>query len=174
MENHLITYFTGEKIEGLLFLILGSGTIFIALWFFLKGKDSFLTGMAYPFMLIALIQIAVGSTIYFRTDRQASALIQQIDRSNEAFFKEEVKRMETVINGFKTYKWIEGAFIVIGLGLFFILKERSFWSGVGLGVIIQGSIMMTFDVFAERRGEVYLLELKTENSIVTELKTNEQ
>ncbi len=76
---------------------------------------------------------------------------------------QELPRMETVMKNFVIYRWVEIAFILIGVGLIFLFRtnpDRSFWYGLGIALAIQAFLMLGADFFAERRGGVYTEELE--------------
>ena len=66
--------------------------------------------------------------------------------------------MKKVIQNFTIYKWIELALILVGISLFFLCKNSNvmFWKGLGLGLMIQASLMLTLDTVAEKRAAVYV------------------
>ena len=51
--------------------------------------------------------------------------------------------------------------LIIGIALTFFVARQTMLSGIGIGLIAQSSLMLVFDLFAERRGEVYLRVVKT-------------
>ena len=60
------------------------------------------------------------------------------------------------MKNFNTYKWIEVAFVVSGLLLILFFKNKEFVLGIGVGLLLQGALMLSADIFAERRGTTYL------------------
>lgn len=150
------TYFTAEKNESLIFMAFGILTIGFSLYAMLKWGDSFYKGFAVPAILIGIIQLVVGGTVYFRTDKQIKQLETQFQQDKTAFAKTETPRMETVMKNFSLYKKVEVAFVVIGLLLIFLAPSKEFWLGVGVGMLLQGALMLTTDIFAERRGQGYI------------------
>ncbi len=154
------TYFVAEKTESLLFLILGLLAIGFSIYGWVRWNEVFYKGIAIPIILIAIIQVVVGGTVYFRTDRQLETLTElyQIDR--EEFRNQEIPRMDVVMKNFSTYKKIEIAFVLIGILLIVIMRDRAFWLGVGVGMLMQGAVMLTLDIFAEQRGEKYQSEIQ--------------
>ncbi|MEK7671640.1 MAG: hypothetical protein AAB344_05400, partial [Bacteroidota bacterium] len=72
MAETILNYFTAEKNESLLFMLLGVAAIAISIYFWMSGNPY--KGMMYPLVAIALIQIVVGGTVYFRTDDQVRIL----------------------------------------------------------------------------------------------------
>lgn len=158
-------YFAAEKSESLIFMVIGLLTIGFLVYALLKWGDSFYKGFAIPAILIGFIQLVVGATVYFRTDRQITEMEQLYSKSKPAFIKTEMVRMEIIMKNFKRYKKIEVAFVLVGLLLILILPQKQFWTGLGVGMLLQGALMLTADIFAERRGTIYLqhiFELTTE------------
>jgi hypothetical protein len=94
--------------------------------------------------------------VYFRTDKQVKQLTERLKISPAEFAQEESKRMTVVMKNFNTYKWIEVAFVVSGLLLILLFRSKEFVLGIGVGLLLQGSLMLSVDIFAERRGHMYL------------------
>jgi len=153
------TYFTAEKSESLIFMAIGIITISFSAYVLFKWSDSFYKGFAIPVILIGLVQLVVGSIVYFRTDKQAQNLEALYQKDKVTFAKAEIPRMETVMKNFSLYKKVEVAFIVIGLLLIFLAPSKEFWLGIGVGMLLQGALMLTADIFAERRGTTYQHEI---------------
>ena len=66
--NNMSSYFVAEKQESIIFIVVGLLAIGLSLWLWMNGHR--LKSMAYPLVIVALMQIAVGGTVYLRTDRQ--------------------------------------------------------------------------------------------------------
>lgn len=164
--SFIYKYFTGEKQESLLFLIIGIAAVLIAVvfWFFIKSNPSFFKGAAIPLLVIGLIQIIVGYSVYARTDRQKATIAYNIGMGPVAFVKQtELPRMKKVMQSFVIYRWVEIAFIITGLVLIFLFRlnaDKTFWYGLGVALAIQATIMLGADYFAEQRGEGYTEELQ--------------
>ena len=154
MEDHLSTYFTAEKQEAMLFMAVGVAALVVS--FYLIKADSTYKGMVYPLIVVAVIQLVVGSTVYFRTDRQVAALEKLLKYDPAAYKAEELQRMEPVMKNFRVYKSIEIILLAIGMALTFALRKNNLWYSVGIGLIVQSSLMLILDLFAERRAHDYL------------------
>jgi hypothetical protein len=55
---------------------------------------------------------------------------------------------------------VEVVAIASGVLLALFLRGRPAAVGVGLGLALQGAVMLAFDVFAEKRGELYVSWLR--------------
>jgi hypothetical protein len=154
MIEKMSLYFTGEKQESLLFITVGILSIAVAAWLFLQSHR--LKSMAFPLVTIALIQLIVGGSVYFRTDNQLSTLAKQSIEAPNQFKAEESKRMEVVMKNFAIYKWIEISLIFIGVGLILLIKNSDWAVGIGAGLVLQSAFMLCLDMFAEARGQDYL------------------
>lgn len=158
--NAVEKYFNAEKYESLLFVLVGIVSIAFAAYFFVKVKQPFYKGMAYPLIAIAFIQIVVGRSVYLRTPKDIKR-VQEIIQTDKAKIKiEEIPRMELVMKNFSLYKWIEIALVAIGIIMFFYFQSTALRKGVGLGLLIQAGFMFLLDFFAENRGKIYLDYLK--------------
>jgi len=151
-------YFNAEKAESLVFLIIGILAIIAAGYVFFGLKTAFWKGVALPLLAIGLIQAVVGYTVYSRSDKQRIDIVYKMDMNPNALHQEELPRMETVMKNFLIYRYVEIAFVVVGMFLFFYFKheeEKQFWIGFGLALAIQAFIMLVADGFAEKRGHFY-------------------
>ena len=163
--SFIYRYFTAEKQESLLFLIVGIIAVMLAVvfWFFIKSNPNFFKGAAIPLLAIGLIQMVVGYSVYSRTDKQKADIAYNIGMEPVNYVKQtELPRMKTVMKNFVIYRWVEIAFIITGLVLIFLFRSnpgKSFWYGFGIALAIQALIMLGADYFAEQRGKVYTNEL---------------
>lgn len=164
--SFIYKYFIAEKQESLLFLVVGIIAILLAVtfWFFIKSNPAFFKGAAIPLIAIGLIQCVVGFTVYSRTDEQKKDIAYNIGLEPVSYVKQtELPRMQTVMKSFVVYRWVEIAFIITGLLLIFLFSsnpDRFFWYGFGVALAIQAVIMLGADFFAEKRGKVYIIELR--------------
>lgn len=155
MIKEMTSYFAGEKQESILFMAVGLIAIGVAVWLWTQGHR--LRFMAVPLVVVALMQMVVGITIYARTDAQLQGLAAQYQSAPLQFKQEETVRMQTVMRQFKVYKAIELALLVLGIGLVAFLSKSDMATGIGIGLLLQASFTLALDLFAEARGDAYLL-----------------
>jgi hypothetical protein len=160
-------YFTQEKIESVFFILIGVTAISFALINLFIIKYSFYKGLAYPLLLIGLIQLGVGASIYSRSPKDIIRVEDLFKKETQKIQTEEIPRMQVVIENFLLYKWIEIVLIIIGIILFFCCKKTPyvFWKGLGLGLIIQAALMLSLDSIAEKRSIIYLKQLQINSKI---------
>ena len=157
MINNLGSYFAAEKQESVIFISVGILAIAVSIWLWINGHR--LKSMAYPLVIIGLMQMAVGSTIFFRTDSQVSALSTQLQQNPIAVRVEESARMEAVMKNFSIYKAIEMILLITGVGIIIFLQQKDVAAGIGIGLILQSAITLTLDIFAEARSADYMSAL---------------
>jgi hypothetical protein len=157
--HFIVDYFNAERTESYLFIGIGIIAFAFAVFSWWRWGDAIWRGLAIPLIGVALIQIVVGSTVLSRAPRQILELSEQAISAPAQFRSEETARITVVNNNFATYRWIEIAFVIAGLALILFMRERDFWLGMGIGLLLQGSIMLALDQFAERRGATYALEV---------------
>ena len=98
----------------------------------------------------------MGAGLYARTDAQVATLRAQLDREPSAFFAAERPRMERVQRNFVWVERVELALLVVGVVLALAGKGAPVAWGVGTGMVVQASVMLAFDLLAERRGAAWL------------------
>lgn len=154
MMNDMSSYFVAEKQESVIFFVVGLMAIGLSLWLWMNGHR--LKSMAYPLVVIALMQIAVASTIYLRTDSQFSTLSAQFQANPATLKAAETARMETVMKNFSIYKTIEMLLLIMGVGMIAFFQRHDVAAGIGVGLVLQAAFTLTLDIFAEARGADYL------------------
>ena len=122
MMKELTQYFAGEKQESLLFIAVGLIAIGVAVWLWSNGHR--LRYMAIPLVVIALMQLVVGATVYSRTESQVQYLVTQSQSAPAQFKQDEISRMKTVMKNFTLYKTIEMVLLLVGVGLVVMLGLR--------------------------------------------------
>jgi hypothetical protein len=158
MQEQLVRYFGAEKAESWLFILAGVVAVGVSVWLLRTGSSY--RGMAYPLIAVGLIQLVVGGTVAFRTDTQVAALVQQLAASPEAFQTAEVPRMETVMRNFTLYKVVELVLLLTGVALTVAFRRKELVYGIGVGLVMQASLMLVLDLFAEKRGDEYLTAVR--------------
>ncbi len=153
-------YFTAEKNESLLFMIIGLIAIITASVLYFYFKTPLCKGMAIPLLAVALIQMVVGYTVYKRSDSDRIRNVYAYDMKPEDLKNKELPRMKQVNRNFVIYRWIELFLMALGTALVIFFRTdagKSFWFGIGL--TIQAGIMLCADYFAERRAASYTIGL---------------
>jgi hypothetical protein len=157
MSEEMADYFISEKQESLLFMAVGILAIGVAVWLWMNGHR--LKSMAFPLVAVALIQLVVGGSVYFRTDSQLAGLRKQAAEAPAAYKAEESARMTAVMKNFILYKWIEIALLAAGIVLIVFWQRHDLAAGIGAGLVLQSAFMLCLDLFAEARGETYVAAL---------------
>ena len=158
--NQVLKYFNGEKAESYIFILIGVIALVMALYFFLTFKTYFWKGVAMPILIVSVLEIIVGVTIVTRSPKDINRVERFRMEEPLKIQKYEIPRMEKVMSNFLLFRYIEIILIVLGVFLMYSSMNDTFWRGIGLGLFIQVSIVLTLDFFAERRGYIYLEYLK--------------
>jgi hypothetical protein len=148
----LYQYFTAEKKAGwcLIALFVCAVVTCAYLWF---TKDPYII-MGVPLLLIGFVQLFVGLRMIRRTDAQMSAIFRGLCNTPKETILSEQERMLTVMNTFKHLKVAETILLLAAL-LLITFVSPPIIEGIAWGVLIQASLMLLFDTFAERRAYVY-------------------
>ncbi|MBL0152310.1 MAG: hypothetical protein IPP93_02025 [Chitinophagaceae bacterium] len=157
-------YFMAERSESWIFMLIGFLAVAGALVCFLVLKGNFYKGMAIPLVVVGLLLAVVGYTVYKRSPEDIKRNVYAYDMNPGDLKSKEIPRMETVMKNFMIYRWVEIALLAAGIFLFFYLKEKpgkEMMRGAGAGLAIMAFLALGADYFAERRGSVYLQELKS-------------
>jgi Mg2+/citrate symporter len=152
-------YFIAEKQESLVFIVIGVLAISAAVAFYFFLRSSFFKGAALPLLLIGLIQVVVGYTVYVRSDDDRVRNVYAYDMDPGALKQKEIPRMDQVNRNFVIYRWVEIALLAAGVILILVHGRNpggvSFWYGFGIALALQAFIMLSADYFAEKRALLY-------------------
>jgi hypothetical protein len=158
MRDALATYFGLEKVWALSIAAVGLALLGLAVWLWLARGEY--RGMAVPLGVIALIEIGVGLGVGLRTDGQVAQLVAQLDASPAALASTELTRMAGVMRTFQLIKIVELVLFASGVALTYVMRSSAFAFAAGVGLVAQTSLMLLFDLFAERRAEPYVRALE--------------
>ena len=156
-------YFNAEKAESLFFIIIGVAAIILALVFFFYIKTNWHKGAAIPFLVVGIMHLVVGITVYKRSDNDRLRNVYAYDLNPSELKMKEVPRMEKVNKNFVAIRYFEIALLLIGLGLIISFKnnvDKTFWVGLGIALAIEATVSLGADYFAEKRAGIYTRGLK--------------
>jgi hypothetical protein len=156
MDSAMRTYFAGELTESRVFLVVGAGSIAAGVGLLVSGTDA-RRGASVPLLGIGLLEAVLGLGLQFRTPGQVAALSDTLSRSPQAYAEAERARMRRVNRGFPIYRAVEASLAFAGFALAGTggVTQSDFALGAGLGLALEATVMLLFDLFAERRGLQY-------------------
>lgn len=156
-------YFLAEKQAGLLFLVIGAIAVVVAVVLFFVLKTNFYKGAALPLVVIGILQLAVGITVFKRSDEDRFRNVYAYGMDPNQLRDKELPRMKTVNKNFVVMRWVEVVLLLAGIGLMFYFKsnaDKTFWFGFGVALAIQAALMLGADFFAEKRALQYTVGLE--------------
>lgn len=151
-------YFNGEKSAGRVFMMMGTGSIVAAVLFFFVLEFNFYKGAAIPPLMIGLLFLAIGYTIYKRSDADRIRNVYALDMNPAELREKELPRMQKVMKFFSVLFIIEILLFLTGaiLYLYFIRDfKNDFWRGLGLSLSVMAIISLGADYAAAKRGRKY-------------------
>ena len=159
--DQLLLYFKGEKTESAIILFVSFIFFISGLYFFFKVNEAFLEGFGTVLVIIGLIGLLVGGTVFFRTDKQVTNLVHLLDKNKAEFVQQELKRMESVVSSFIYYKYVYYISIISSFVLLLFFSKSSLLKGIGIGLLAFALIGFLIDHFAEKRANIYLNAIKS-------------
>lgn len=154
MDN-IVSYFSGEKLQCSIGIFLGLTGLVLSIYFIYLDKVLY-RGIAFAFIPLSLLLIAICVGVVIRTPKDIKRVSSYYENDPNKIQTEELPRMEKVMKTFPIVKKVEIGFIIIGILLLLLFRKNDIIKGIGLGLILQGLMLYSFDHFAESRGKIYL------------------
>jgi hypothetical protein len=154
MREQLVAYFAGEKQGAIILLI--AGVIALTTAIVLVVNRSPYVGMAIPLVLLGLAEVAIGGLLWARTDAQVATLLAELAMAPSAMARAELARMEPIMRTFGVIKITEMLVLTAGILATYAFPRSDFAFSVGAGCVAQASLLLVFDLFAERRAAHYV------------------
>ena len=163
-KSNIEAYFNAEKTGSLVLVVIAAAAILAGLFFLFWLRTAVARGAAIPLLLLGVLFIVVGVTVYSRSDADRMRNVYAFDMNPGELKQKELPRMEKVMRNFVVYRWVEIILAIAGILLWVYFRNdetRLFWKGLGAGLALMALVALTADYFAEKRGKVYLEGLKT-------------
>lgn len=163
-EQVVRLYFAGEKTEAFWILAVGIASLgaAVVLWFWVR--EPFARGLALALLLVAGLGVAVGGTVYFRSDAQARQLVEQQGTNPAQFAAEEGPRVRQVMRSFGQYRIGYAVAALLALFFVFVLGKPS-QHGFAVGLLLLAALGLTIDFYAERRAATYIQGLEAAGAL---------
>jgi hypothetical protein len=131
-------------------MFLAAGLAALAVCVGLAMRPTAYRGMIPPLGVFGLVEIGIGATVLLRAPR--------------ADARRERDRMRHVIVSFRIYKVVETVVLTAGLTLMMLFRRHSPLYAAGLACLLQASVLLVLDRFAERRAREYASLLDASSS----------
>jgi uncharacterized membrane protein len=156
-------YFIAEKQVGLVFFVIGIVAVLLAIVFFFFLRTNFYKGAAIPLIVVGLLELIAGLTIYNKSDGDRVHNVYAFDMNPYELKEKELPRMQKITRTFSIYKWVEVVLAITGIVLIVLYRrtpERAFWFGLGITLTLQALITFSADYLAAKRAQTYTDQLE--------------
>lgn len=154
-------WFDGERSSGYLWGAAGVASLGAAGALYFQQKSDLARGISYPLAAFGVLQAAIGVGSLARGSARADALDAAIARSPEDARQSEIARMRRVNYAFLAIEIVETALIVGGASFAATRRHegQELARGVGLGLAMEGGLMLLLDALAASRAHTYAGQL---------------
>ena len=156
-QHEVHDYFEGEKRAAGLLLAAGLGAFVTAI--VLGAGEGPMRAIAFSVGAFALAEVVVGTRVYLRTDGQLQRVLRRLASDDPDVRRDEGRRMQTFLRALHRLGVGEG--VVAGAGALLLATPDLAWVAVGLGLVLQGTLLLLFNRWAVRRGRLYVQALTT-------------
>ena len=154
------TYFRGEKIEALAFILPIGLLLVIFGGVVLKSeRTGFTWGAAIPAIVFGLVFTAIGISVGARASGQVEALRQGFEQAPATMVQAELPRIQKINHTFRMTIITFGVLVAIGMVLLYAVRTE--WAqGLGSVLILISALGLMIDGFASRRAVPYTAALE--------------
>ncbi|MEZ4947701.1 MAG: hypothetical protein R2804_19370 [Cyclobacteriaceae bacterium] len=153
-------YFNAERWNCVGGIGIGLVAIAFALYYLLKVKEPYYTGMAWSLLVLGLFFLIVCVGVFIRSPKDIVRVTEYVEARSPLLQTEELPRMEKVMKSFRVIMVVEIALMVLSLALIFFAPLSPAWKGAFTGILIMAALLLCFDYLADKRGQVYFDYLK--------------
>lgn len=139
---------------------IGLLAIAFALYYLLKVKEPYFSGLAWSLLVLGLFFLIVCAGVFVRSPKDIARVTEYVETNSSLLQTEELPRMEKVMKSFKVIMIVEISLIVLSLALIFFAPLSPAWKGAFTGILIMAALLLCFDYLADQRGQVYWEYLK--------------
>ena len=150
----LTAYFTAEKQGGLLLIALAVASLALAGYLF--ATKSLFSAMAWPVLVLGGIELVIGISVASRADAQIAEIGAGLQATRTVTITTEVERMARVNGTFALIKKVEIALIALSVLFLIVQPAPATLGAMGLGILLQSTILLVFDTFAHHRAIRYV------------------
>lgn len=158
--DHMTEYYKGERlgaicytIGGIVFLLLA-----IAIWK-VAAPGTITRGMLVPITIVGLLGAGAGPFLLRSNNGRLDRFPKEYAADAKTFVEKETKRMSGVHRNWLPLKVMWTVLLAVGVGLAFFGASPT-WKGVGLGVLVIGTVGHVVDGIASQRSWLYVEQLQ--------------
>ena len=156
MQTDMHRYFAGEKNGGIWLMGVGGAATAVGTGLFFPEGD-FYRGMAYPVLILGVLELLGGAAFYVNTNRRVPRFDQQLRQSPAEFRDGELRRIRRVNRELSFLTAVELTLIVAGGTMAGVgaMRDLQTLSGVGTGLLLHATVLFIYDQLAARRALRY-------------------
>ena len=152
MQDAITTYFDGEKNAGLMIAGIGVAVLIGAVVLFPAKWE--LRALSITLMVFAVIELAIGIGLYFKTGPQVANLNLALEPARMVAVQRQFVYLE--------YTWLTLLPVCAVIAIW--KKHNPMVSGIACGIALNVALVLAFDIIAERRGAIYYSALTANRS----------
>lgn len=165
MTHHddISAYFSQEIALNYLVIFCGIISVILAVFFLTVIKYSLFKGMAYPLLIIGLMQMTLTANLLLKNDSENRKhhLKTTIKIVSEKIKTEELSGIYKLQHILSMLMIAETICILLGVFLWYYFRANQwqFWKGLGLGLTCQSAICLAFTIISSDRIQKYTDQL---------------
>ena len=161
LQSQIVNYFSGERREVTIILMIAPVIVALAMFLFLAAKDKFSIGFSIPVVLLDIAVSVTAVSLLVRDKTLRANLISATETAEMArpALTAEKARIEKVIANYPYYRYGSIALVIIGF-LAIALTRSSLANGITAGLLLAASAQLIIDHYSEARADIYKTALE--------------
>ncbi|WP_429933924.1 hypothetical protein [Chryseobacterium sp. MIQD13] len=156
MIEYIHQYYSDEK-QGAVYALIASVVLLISgIFIWLKFSDNQMSkGIAVGFLVISMLLLGGAISTISYNNRKLAAVENLKDKSEAELQRDEVQRMDKVMNVTFRYAFISFAVLMGVAVLMIIILPNEFWKGISISLMILVCLLIISDSFSKQRNQIY-------------------
>lgn len=157
--HHMTEYYKGERLGAICYTVGGIVFLLLAFAIWKVAEPGTITrGMLVPVAMVGLLGAGAGPLLLRSNNQRLEQFPKEISVDAAAFRAKEAPRMNGVHKTWLPLKIAWTVVLIAGVCLAF-MGGTPIWKGVGLGLLLIGTVGHTVDGIASERSRIYLEQL---------------
>jgi hypothetical protein len=148
-------FYNAQKAQSLLFLVIGSFSTVLSIYFFIASINTISLGFAIPFFVFGLTQTILGFKTFMKTNSERQFVMHSAKENTQQIITIEIPKINKILTNYNRKNYIFLGLNAISILLFTVFANTPMVKGIGLALFVQSLIHISSLYFENNRSQIY-------------------